>query len=200
MLDIINLNFDYSDKPLLTNVSFQIEHGRLLHIRGDNGTGKTTLLKLIAGLLQPADGDIQYQGHSISEDRSAYQQHICYVGHKPGVSQLLTVREQCYFELHSSKNTAELDELLERFSLLTVADVQCNLLSAGLLRRVGLLRVLINKKSIWLLDEPLNALDQTSGDFLKTCVTEHLQQGGIILLTSHQPLLLNSAHCQEYFL
>ena len=200
MLEMINVDFDYADKPILNAVSFSLSRGCLLHLRGNNGAGKTTLLKLLAGLLHPTRGDIQYQGQSITKNRSTYQQHICYVGHKPGVSQVLTVREHCRFELHRAPDSPSLDVLLRRFSLLDFGDVPCNLLSAGLLRRVGLLRLFMSNAPLWLLDEPLVALDQDALDMMMICIKEHLKNGGQIVLTSHQPLPLRGENCQVYCL
>lgn len=200
MIELINLDFDYADTPLLNGVSFTLNTGCLLHLRGKNGAGKTTLLKLLAGLLHPTHGEIRYQGHSIAINRTAYQQNICYVGHKPGVSQLLTVRENCSFELQRSPDLVSFDALLERLSLLDYSDVPCNLLSAGLLRRVGLLRLLMSNASLWLLDEPLVALDQDALDMVMIFIKEHLKRGGQVILTSHQRLPLSGENCLEYCL
>ncbi len=203
MLNVINLAFEYADTPLLRAVNFSLTSGGLLHLRGDNGAGKTTLLKLLAGVLHPTEGEIRYNGHSIEQNLADYQHNICYVGHKSGISQLLTVRENCYFELQRfrvTKNPVSIDTLLQRFSLTHVCDVPCNLLSAGLRRRVGLLRLAMSNASLWLLDEPLVALDQDSLAMMMTNMTEHLQKGGQIVLTSHQQLPLFEKNYQEYYL
>ena len=93
MLEVINAGFDYEDHPVFQGVQFSVSAGHLLHINGCNGAGKTTLLKLLAGLLQPAVGDVRYHGESITKNTAAFQQALCYVGHKSGVSPLLSVRE-----------------------------------------------------------------------------------------------------------
>jgi len=200
MLEVIDLNFDYIDRPLLHGIEFSLNKGCLLHLRGANGSGKTTLLKLLAGLLQPDQGDIRYLGHSITDDLAAYQHDICYVGHKSGISQLLTIRENFCFELCNTRCQLSFTELMQIFSLQGLEDMPCGLLSAGQRRRVGLLRLLMSDASLWLLDEPLVALDKDAICILMTCLTDHLAQGGQVILTSHQRLPLNDGDYQEYHL
>ena len=199
-MHVRNLEFDYPDKRLLQRVQFTVKPGCLLHLRGGNGTGKTTLLKLLAGLLRPLQGDIQYGGHSISDDIAAYQQRICYVGHKVGMSQLLTPRENCRFELHRACGVLPFQELIKLFSLEGLEDVACGLLSVGQRRRVGLLRLLISDASLWLLDEPLVALDKDAISILMIFLNKHLAGGGQVVLTSHQNLPLRQENYQEYCL
>lgn len=200
MLEVIDVNFDYADKPLLHNVQFSVPAGHVLHLRGNNGAGKTTLLKLLSGMLRPLSGDICYQGQSIQDDLALYQQAICYVGHKTGISQLLTVRENCRFALQRDPNGIPFDRLLTRFNLSGLDDVLCGVLSAGQRRRVGLLRLLMSDASLWLLDEPLVALDHNAVGLLMNCFSEHLNKGGQIILTSHQTIPLNDHQCLEYCL
>ena len=200
MLEICQLDFDYPDKPILQDVQFTLKPGCLLHLRGGNGVGKTTLLKLLAGILQPLRGDIRYNGLSITQDLSAYQHHICYVGHKTGVNQLLTVRENCRFELQRHPNSLPFDEIIRRFDLQGLEDIACSLLSAGQKRRVGLLRILLSDAALWLLDEPLVALDNEAIDLLLAAFSLHLNKGGHVILTSHQTLPLITDQYQEYYL
>ena len=200
MLNVKQLDFDYPDKPLLRGVQFTVNPGCLLHLRGRNGAGKTTLLKLVAGLLRPMQGDIHYFEHSIYDDIATYQKNICYVGHKTGVNHLLTVRENCRFELHRDRRALPMDELISAFSLQGQEDVVCGLLSVGQRRRVGLLRLLMSDAMLWLLDEPLVALDAEAVTFLMTLLNKHLNRGGLIVLTSHQNLPLRQENYQEYCL
>ncbi len=197
MLDVINLSFDYSEKLLLQNVQFSLNAGSLLHVRGLNGAGKTTLLKLLAGLLHPTQGEIHYRGLDIMDNMAEYQQAMCYVGHKTGVSHLLTVREHAQFE---QTNAMSFDALIERFALTGLEDISCGLLSVGQRRRMGLLRILMTDASLWLLDEPLAALDHDAVHILMDCFAEHLDKGGQIIVTSHQPLPLHARECREYCL
>lgn len=188
MLNVQNLSFDYQDKPLLKKVRFFLASGQLLHLRGANGVGKTTLFKLLAGLLQPHEGEIIYQGQSIYDDLASYQQQLCYVGHKPGLNPLLTVKENCYFDMHWGRRLLNFEQLVAGFGLQGLEDESCFLLSAGQRHRVSLLRIMMTDAKIWLLDEPLIALDAAAIDHLMICLETHLQQGGQIILTSHQQL------------
>lgn len=200
MLEVHNLDFDYPDKQVLHGVEFTVNSGCILHLRGGNGVGKTTLLKLLAGILRPEHGDIQYCGQSIMADMAAYQQHICYVGHKTGISQLLTVRENCRFELHRDQSMLSFEEMITLFSLQGLEDVACNLLSVGQRRRVGLLRLLMSNAPLWLLDEPLVGLDTEAISLLIASISKHQTNGGQVVLTSHQNLPLKKEHYQEYCL
>ena len=200
MLDVINLGFDYTDKPLLQDVQFTLGEGQWLHLRGHNGSGKTTLLKLLAGLLRPTHGYVRYHGRDIMDNIADYQQSICYVGHKAGVSLPLTVRENYQFDLQRKQADMLFDALMNRFALSGLEDVPCGLLSMGQRRRVGLLRVLMSDAPLWLLDEPLVALDQDAVTILMDCCREHLDKGRQIIMTSHQPLPLQDRVCQEYYI
>lgn len=199
-LDVISLNFDYAEKCILRNVDFSLAAGCLLHIRGNNGAGKTTLLKLLAGLLYPTQGKIYYRGDDIHNDLAEYQQSICYVGHKTGVSQVLTAREHYRFELERGPCDISFNTIINRFALRGQEDIPCGLLSVGQRRRVGLLRILMSRASLWLLDEPLAALDHDAVTILMDCFAEHLDKGGQIIVTSHQPLPLLDRTCQDYCL
>ncbi|STX28388.1 heme exporter ATP-binding protein CcmA [Legionella beliardensis] len=198
MLEICSLSFDYQDKPLLNNVQFAIKPGTLLHLKGGNGAGKTTLLKLLAGLLRPIEGNIYWQGHSIYNNLAQYQQNLCYVGHKLGLSSQLTVKENCLLDLHWQQPVSNLISVLEQFSLHNLADKPCSQLSMGQLRRVALLRLILSKTLLWLLDEPLVALDKSAITELAMSFSQHLACGGFIIMTSHQALPSQFSHCQEY--
>ncbi|HHF7345970.1 TPA: cytochrome c biogenesis heme-transporting ATPase CcmA [Legionella feeleii] len=200
MLDVQSLTFDYQDKPLLQKVQFSVAAGQLLHLRGNNGAGKTTLLKLLTGLLQPHEGEIRYDGQAIMTDLAAYQQKLCYVGHKGGINPLLTIKENCFFDMHWGRRTLSFDHLLAGFGLQGFGDEMVYHLSAGQRRRVGLLRIAMTDAKLWLLDEPLVALDKEAISTLMTCLESHLARGGQVILTSHQNLPLNRTSYQEYSL
>ncbi|MDP3704401.1 MAG: cytochrome c biogenesis heme-transporting ATPase CcmA [Legionellaceae bacterium] len=208
MLELKNLSFDYPDEgfnhriaPLLHDVCFGLKSGSMLHLRGNNGSGKTTLLKLLAGLVPPLEGTIYYRGQCVAKQLAMYQEQLCYVGHKAGISQALTVLENCRFDLqYARSDSTVLSGLLRRFSLYELKDVPCHVLSAGQRRRVGLLRLMLSNAKLWLLDEPLVALDQDSIEILMVCLNEHVQKGGGVVLTSHQRLPLDMRDYQEYCL
>jgi len=200
MLQVSALAFDYHDQPVFNNINFKLEAGCLLHLRGHNGAGKTTLLRLIAGLLQPRAGDIMCNDQSIYSNLANYQHSICYVGHKSGLSLQLTVKENCYFDLHWQRLKPDIHLLLQQYGLEHLADKYCSFLSAGQRRRVSLLRLAMTNAQIWLLDEPFVALDDVSQSLLTQCLLSHLQKGGMIILTSHQNLPGELLNCQEFHL
>lgn len=197
MLNVINLSFDYAEKPLLEEVSFDLSSGQLLHLKGTNGSGKTTLLKLLAGLLQPQFGQIKYLDESIHSDLQSFQRHLCYVGHKPGVSHLLTLREIIQYEFLPPINQC-ISESLAEFQLQGLEEVPFSLLSAGQKRRVALMRLVNNKSPIWLLDEPFVALDSRGIKRLIDGIKNHLNNQGLIILTSHQRLPMHLKEYKEY--
>lgn len=198
MLDVIDLGFDYLEQPLLNEVTFHLPVGGLLHLKGANGAGKTTLLKLIAGLYRPIQGEIQFSGKSIHQDLASYQHQLCFVGHKTGSNPGLTLRENCFFDLHYQEDSIE--ELAAIFKLEPHLDSPCGLLSAGQRRQVGLLRLWMSAAKLWLLDEPLVALDDTALNLIMAKIDSHRKQGGAVLLTSHQKLPLSSSAYEEYCL
>jgi heme exporter protein A len=200
MIDVTDLSFDYPDKPVFNGVHLSVPAGCLLHLQGRNGSGKTTLLKLLSGLLRPMGGEIVFQGASIYDDLASYQQQLCYVGHKNGVSQLLTIREHCAFEFQHRFGLVDLDELLHSFGLDGLEDVVCGLLSVGQRRRVGLLRLFLSNAPMWLLDEPLAALDTDTVARLMVLLEHHLLAGGMIIVTSHHTVALRQGEYREYVL
>lgn len=188
MLKVNALAFDYIDKAVLNDVTFSLDEGKLLHLQGGNGVGKTTLLKLLAGLLQPSAGGVFWNNISINDDLPSWQQRICYVGHKMGLSLDLTIRENCYFDFHWQRRQISFGDLLENFDLTELAEIPCNKLSQGQKRRAALLRIAMTDARLWLLDEPFVALDKPAMEALVKCLKQHLAGNGLIVLTSHQSL------------
>lgn len=186
MLDVCDLEFDYQDTPLFSGVSFQLTSGELLHLRGANGAGKSTLLRLLAGLQYPLRGEIRFFGEVILQNLTEYHQNICFVGHRTGINPYLTIKENCVFDpIYQQQN---LEDLAEVFHLSQFLDYPCGILSAGQRRQVGLLRMWMTKAKLWLLDEPLVALDESSVSALMVKIDEHRQQGGAVIMTSHQTI------------
>lgn len=200
MIKVTSLSFSYSEDkaPLFADVNFFINEGHGLHIRGANGKGKTTLLKMLAGIFQPHTGKISYYGKDIAKDLLPYQQNICYIGHKFALNPTLTIKENCSFSHHWQTDTI-FEKALLHFGLKKFANEICANLSQGQRRKVSLLKLMVTKASIWLLDEPLVGLDEEAINSLIACFNTHLAKGGSLILTSHQQLLLGS-HVTEYWL
>lgn len=200
MLKVVDVDFDYAEKPVLRGVQLTLAPGCLLHLRGKNGSGKTTFLKVLAGVLQPLRGDITYHDRSIFLDLLSFQQQICYVGHKNGISQTLTIRENYRFDGRFCDSPVSFETAARTLLLEGLEDTVCALLSVGQQKRAGLLRLLMSNAAVWLLDEPLVGLDQPSVDGLMAVFKQHLTRGGGIVVTSHQALPLKFDTYQEYVL
>ena len=200
MLDVIELDFDYQDQPLFKKVTFHLPAGGLMHLRGANGAGKTTLLKLIAGLYHPSKGTIQFTGHDTNNNLAEYQRQLCFVGHKTGINPYLSIKENCFFDIHYESSNQNLFDLASIFKLENHLDSPCGLLSAGQRRQVGLLRLWMSEAKLWLLDEPLVALDDASLSIIMGKIDQHRDSGGAVLLTSHQSLPLSKSDYLEFLL
>lgn len=188
MLQVNNLSFDYVDNPVLKNIDFELPAGKLMHLQGENGSGKSTLLKIIAGLISPTEGDIRYNDEPIEFIKSNYQRNLCYVGHKLGISPVLSAQENCHFDLQHGRRVIDWVRSVEQLSLTGLDQVPCGLLSAGQRRRVALLRLQMSNAKIWLLDEPFVSLDNQTILFLTEQLLNHLSHGGAVILTSHQSI------------
>lgn len=200
MLEINHLDFDYHDVILLQNVHFSVPSGGMLHIKGENGAGKTTLLRLISGIFEPTCGNIAFEGQNINSDISSYQQKLCYVGHKSGLNPHLTLLETLQLGLSNPPSFENIVSMLTEFNLSHLLHSFCGQLSQGQQRRVSLLRLLVSKAVIWLLDEPFVALDEKSMYQFIEVLKKHRTLGGYVLFTSHQPLPHGVGLYEEYAL
>lgn len=168
-------------------MNFTLENSAILHIRGENGKGKTSLLKVLAGLLSPESGEILFNGIRVEEDKKRYQGDLHYLGHKLGLSLSLSIMENYLYDYHAY-NYEKLIAVLNQFNLVAVKDLPCYQLSAGQKKRAALMRLKLEERPIWLLDEPFSSLDQHSIEFVIQLIQEHSNAGGMCALSSHIPL------------
>lgn len=200
MLQVSKLAFDYGEKNIFSDVDFTVQPGQLLHIKGENGCGKTTLLKILAGLLTPTEGVLYYHSHSIGEIKESYQNDISYVAHQFGLTMALSIYENYALDPRWSVSKQHLAACIHNLQLDAVAHQRCYLLSAGQKKRAALLRLLIISRKLWLLDEPFNALDASSSQILARLINQHLENQGMVILTAHQALHHEFIHYQDYCL
>lgn len=196
-----NLSYERNEKLILDTISFSICSGEMLQIQGVNGAGKTTLMRILAGLIPLANGQITWNGEPLVNCHAAYDADLIYIGHYSGIKLGLTVKEnlQMMAALAMTEVKEEaLDRALFALNLSAYKEVYAQQLSAGQQRRVALAKLLLLKKTLWLLDEPLAALDQEGITIMHELMGNHLRQNGMLVVTSHQPLRMQEGlikHC-----
>ncbi|NLQ16565.1 cytochrome c biogenesis heme-transporting ATPase CcmA [Marinomonas sp. M1K-6] len=187
-LAISDLWIERGDRDLCKGLAFTLQAGEVVRILGENGAGKSSLLKVIAGILSPLEGKIVYSGEDVTLDRSTLQQDSLYIGHSVGVKGLLTVEEniRCYYP---SIAASRLASVLAALGLDDQSDALVKTLSAGQMRRVALARLWLSDKTLWLLDEPFASLDATGVALAEEQIKQHILSGGLVILTTHQDVL-----------
>jgi|TARA_B110000908_G_scaffold125183_1_gene146759 heme exporter protein A len=181
ILNVTDLTIARGGMPVLAGVSFELAAGQALILRGPNGVGKTTLLRTIAGL-QPA----------LSGEVTGAEDQIAYAAHSDGLKAMLSVRENLTFWAEVF-GQSDIEPALEAFDLNDLAERLAGTLSAGQKRRLGLARLLVTARPIWILDEPTVSLDTASVDMFGRAVWTHLQNGGMALIATHIDLGLTDA-------
>ncbi|MCH8538269.1 MAG: cytochrome c biogenesis heme-transporting ATPase CcmA [Alkalimonas sp.] len=177
------------DRVLFEQLNLSLNPGELLQIQGKNGAGKSSLLRLLAGLSTPDDGVISFQGQAIAQCKEHFAASLCYIGHQSGIHEQLTAMENIAF-WRAAYQLPYVDSmaLLGELGLAGLEDLPCHMLSAGQQRRVSLARLWLTDCPLWILDEPFTALDQSAIQRLQQRFRQHLAQGGAMIVTTHQPL------------
>lgn len=190
MLETRQLACQRGDRLLFRRLDLVAGPGELLRIGGANGSGKTSLLRLLAGLAQPAAGEILWQGRACGANRDAFHAALCYLGHAPALHDLLDPVENLRFACAGAglaASRADCVAALEALDLSRQLDLPCQVLSQGQRRRVGLARLaLAASRPLWILDEPFTALDVAAVAALAARLDAHCAAGGTVLFTSHQ--------------
>ncbi len=189
-LEGVDLECVRGEQLLFAGLNFALAPGSILQIEGPNGAGKTSLLRIVCGLSLPESGEVRWQGHDIQHRRAEFFCDLAYLGHLHGLKAELTPLEnlQVAASLCPRRSATSPREALERAGLTGYGDVLCRNLSAGQRRRAALARLLLTEARVWVLDEPVTAVDRRGIAAVENLVAAHVDGGGMVLLTSHQPL------------
>lgn len=188
------------ERRVFARIDFALDDGQALMLRGSNGSGKSSLLRLMAGLLLPDKGTVSWEGEPIERDVEAHNARLHYVGHQDAVKPSLTVADNLAFWSALSRGHARTDAVqraLARFGLAPLCDIPARMLSAGQRRRLALARLLASPASLWLLDEPTIALDADSIAVLGEAIRAHLREGGLAVIATHGDLAIEGAGCLD---
>jgi heme exporter protein A len=192
LLTVNDLRFERDDIAVINDACLTLNNGEILQIEGPNGSGKTTLLRILTTALQPSGGEILYQGQILSECRFDYLSNILFLGHQSALKLTLTAEENLSWITSELPGSVSVLNALERVGLRGYSDIPCHSLSAGQQRRVALARLLLSNAKIWFLDEPFAALDGQGVQFVEQCMERHVNGGGAVMLTTHQPIGMES--------
>ena len=191
MLEISNLACARGDHQLFSGLNFSLSDGELMQVQGENGKGKTSLLRMLCGFLAPVAGEIRWRGQNIRDLDEEYYAEMVYLGHLNAIKDELNALEN----LHITAGLAgcEVDEkqaiaALRHMGLRGRETLPVKVLSQGQRRRVALARLLVGNAPLWILDEPLTALDVGAVGLMQELIGEHLAKGGMVIFTTHQPL------------
>ncbi|MCE1240782.1 MAG: cytochrome c biogenesis heme-transporting ATPase CcmA [Azonexaceae bacterium] len=191
MLEADNLECVRGERRLFAGLGFKLEAGELLYLQGRNGAGKTSLLRMLIGLLPPETGEIRWRGEPIRALGDEFRAELCYLGHLNAIKEELTPLENLLAAARLAATDLSEDaalDALEQVGLAGREDLACKYLSQGQKRRVALARLVVDRRALWILDEPFVALDVAAVDWLAGIISAHLQRGGLAVMTTHQPV------------
>lgn len=190
MLEARQLECTRGDRRLFSGLNFTLGRGQLLRVAGANGSGKTSLLRIMCGLVAPSAGEMRWQGRSIRSEREEYSRNLVYIGHLNALKDDLTALENLQVAAALGGKPADAGRMLaglDRFGVEHCAELPAKVLSQGQRRRVALARLaLAPAVPLWILDEPFSALDVAAVMELEGLLASHLASGGMVVLTTHQ--------------
>jgi heme exporter protein A len=183
------------ERRLFDQLSFEVGGGELFWVSGPNGSGKTSLLRMLCTLLPPESGELRWRGAPVRELGEVYLSELAYLGHAPAVKDDLTAEENLRFALAQQgvrASRAQALAALRAYGLAGSEELPARALSQGQRRRVALARLeLCGARALWVLDEPLTALDAQAVTLVRGRIAAHLGRGGVVVLTSHQEVNLS---------
>ena len=195
MLLANNIYFKRNDRNILNNISLSIVPKKIIYLKGKNGCGKSTLLKILTNILDPENGDIFWKGKNIKNNYFDFYKNLTFIMDTKTSNINLTIKENILFwcRLFSSKiNDREIKFALNLLSLDKYENTQIRNLSYGEIKKLELSRLIIEQKKLWILDEPYIGLDNSSIDLINQTIVNHVEMGGMTILTSHIPPKINN--------
>ena len=177
---------------LFEDLSFSVESGQVLVVEGRNGSGKTSLLRILTGIRQQDEGKVTWNGKDVDKLGAVYRQDMAYLGHQNGIKHELTAIENLQMaRIYGKVTTDSLDTVLETTGLIEQADIKAANLSAGQKRRLALARLLLSDCCLWILDEPLTTLDKGGIELFEGLLEQHVASSGMAVLSSHHDINLD---------
>jgi heme exporter protein A len=194
MLSAHDLACERGERLLFRNLGFELANGEALLVRGGNGHGKTSLLRILCGLSTPAAGEVRWRDQAINHTHEQYGREMAYIGHANGIKDDLTPVEN--LRLSAALGGRDLDEMvaisaLEQVGLSRCLDLPARVLSFGQRRRVALAGLMTAGALLWILDEPLTGLDVHGVAMVEQMIRDHVLAGGLAIMTTHQALALD---------
>ena len=197
MLEGTGLECVRGERTLFRGLGFTVGPGELLRVAGENGSGKTSLLRIVCGLSLPAAGDVRWRGETIRRLREDYWKDLVYVGHANALKDDLTAEENLRIGSAIAGLEPTPDETvdaLQAFGVRGCADLPARVLSQGQRRRVSLAKLAVSRsRPLWVLDEPFTALDKAAVAHLQALIADHVAGGGAVMLTTHQEVAIAAA-------
>jgi heme exporter protein A len=195
-LSLENIALERGERRIAEGISARVAGGAALLLQGPNGSGKSTLLRVLAGLLPAAEGAIRWDGADVARDREAHRARLCYLGHQDALKAGLTALENLQFwaRYGASANPGggDAEAAMRAFGLTRLADRPARVLSAGQKRRLALSRLALSDTPLWLLDEPVTALDTEAREAFLALLGRHLAAGGLAVIATHEPLAIEA--------
>lgn len=201
MLEVINLTCTRGERTLFRNVSFKLDVGGLLHVAGTNGSGKTSLLRILCGLGAADAGEVRWRGEPIHSVREAYWREVVYLGHANALKDDLSAIENLLMACALAGRPAsdgDAPEALHAFGLAVCSHLPVRALSQGQKRRSALARLALSTQArLWILDEPFSALDVAAVAHLEKLIVAYLDGGGSVIFTTHQDAAISARITQR---